>query len=125
MGPMAAGSQNDIIHMGGASGDENSGTFNSLTSIYQGLNWSEGPQMLRAVSHGASTGNSSRDAFVVGNKYVSNRTVVQNMKNCSPNSLKYNIGISGEDAPEVIPSVSTPSNHSVLISSFPCLSNYF
>ncbi len=98
-GPMSAGSQNDIIHMGGASGTESSGTFNSLTSIYQGLNWSEGPQMLRAVSHGASTGNSSRDAFVVGNKYVSNRTVVQNMKNCSPDSLKYNIGISSNDAP--------------------------
>ena len=71
---MGAGKQDDMIMVGGfrpisTSGDD--GFISSATKIYDGTNWAEGPDMHRAISHGAAAGKDSKNVIAVGSLYTS------------------------------------------------------
>ena len=69
-GVMAAGKQDSMIVMGGSMNIDNNifggGHVCSRSSIYDGTAYSEGPNMHRAISHGAAAGKDSENAIIVG-----------------------------------------------------------
>ena len=67
---MAAGKQDSMIVMGGSMNIDSNifggGHVCSRSSIYDGTAYSEGPNMHRAISHGAAAGKDSENAIIVG-----------------------------------------------------------
>ena len=76
-GLMGAGKQDSMIVMGGHTMHTDSeygnheGDILARTTIYDGTNYSEGPMMHRAISHGAAAGKDSENVIIVGSGFTS------------------------------------------------------
>jgi len=87
----AGGNQNSMVVAGGYScvGSYDHVQFNS--SIFEGIDWAAGPNMIRAVSHAAGTGKNSCNMIVIGNKFgASTKSAVINNDNFEGICSEYN-----------------------------------